>query len=236
MSAAGSEDAITRIEVLMKDIGRHEAEIANLVSEIGEVARDCAENGDEDAKQGLLWYLYWHASGRMKPAHVKRLFKVKDHVQVPPLMVTLPCPKCQKPVEFEATSRDHLRRLQSAGRCGWDRDRWCKECLSAYAAEVKKNSEIARKARAEERREEREWLKECREMPYREYLQTDHWQDTRKRALRRAGYACQLCNKRGRLHVHHRTYENLGDEDRDDLIVLCEHCHAKFHDKLEESR
>jgi len=69
-------------------------------------------------------------------------------------------------------------------------------------------------------------------MPYYEYLQTDEWKNTRKRALRRAGFKCELCNSDGELHVHHKTYERRGDEDNDDLIVLCKNCHAKFHDKL----
>ncbi len=75
-------------------------------------------------------------------------------------------------------------------------------------------------------------IQDLRTMPYREYLQTDHWQVLRKRMLKRAGYRCQLCNVEGRLHVHHRTYENRGNESYSDLIVLCPNCHAKHHDKI----
>lgn len=67
---------------------------------------------------------------------------------------------------------------------------------------------------------------------YSEYLKSEHWQKTRKRALSRAKYKCQLCgNKNEKLNVHHNTYENLGNEKNEDLIVLCESCHSKFHDK-----
>jgi hypothetical protein len=69
-----------------------------------------------------------------------------------------------------------------------------------------------------------------RTMPYREYLRTAHWQRCRDLALKRAGYACQLCNGRGELHVHHRTYERRGAEIDADLIVLCKRCHQRFHD------
>jgi hypothetical protein len=31
----------------------------------------------------------------------------------------------------------------------------------------------------------------------------------------------QLCNGRGVLQLHHRTYERVGDERLDDLTVLC---------------
>lgn len=69
---------------------------------------------------------------------------------------------------------------------------------------------------------------------YYKYLQTKEWKCKRKNAIEKAGGRCQLCN-RGEdsiLHVHHRTYENVGDEAPGDLIVLCGRCHAKFHDIL----
>lgn len=65
---------------------------------------------------------------------------------------------------------------------------------------------------------------------YANYLQSKHWKGVRQTALERAENRCQLCNKKGKLHVHHRTYENLGQEKDSDLIVLCGSCHAKFHD------
>ncbi|KKL66391.1 hypothetical protein LCGC14_2145460 [marine sediment metagenome] len=76
-------------------------------------------------------------------------------------------------------------------------------------------------------------MEELRTMPYREYLETDHWENTRRRALNRANYKCEMCNGKGVLHVHHKTYARRGDEWMADLIVLCKNCHAKFHDKLE---
>jgi hypothetical protein len=69
-------------------------------------------------------------------------------------------------------------------------------------------------------------------MPYSLYLQTPHWQAMRQATWERCGNRCQLCNSQDGLHVHHRTYENLGRENPEDLIVLCSKCHAKFHDKL----
>lgn len=67
-------------------------------------------------------------------------------------------------------------------------------------------------------------------MPYYEYLQTPEWKETRKRALKRAKFSCQLCNETNKvLNVHHRTYERRGNENNSDLIVLCEDCHKKHH-------
>jgi hypothetical protein len=71
-----------------------------------------------------------------------------------------------------------------------------------------------------------------RSLSYSDYLLTEHWQQMRKAALHRAGYACQLCNASDtQLDVHHRTYERLGQEDEMDLTVLCRRCHSRFHGK-----
>lgn len=69
-------------------------------------------------------------------------------------------------------------------------------------------------------------------MPYNEYLKTEHWKKIRKRALKKAKYACRLCNSKENLNVHHRTYKRKGAEIPSDIIVLCESCHGKFHDKV----
>jgi len=63
---------------------------------------------------------------------------------------------------------------------------------------------------------------------YQDYLKTEHWKKVRQEAVNRAGNRCQLCNKPGTLNVHHRTYENIGNELPGDLIALCGGCHANF--------
>lgn len=77
-----------------------------------------------------------------------------------------------------------------------------------------------------------ERLSALRSMPYKDYLDTPEWKDTRKRILARARYKCQLCSSKDSLHIHHNSYDNLGQEQWSDLIVLCENCHAKHHDKV----
>lgn len=64
---------------------------------------------------------------------------------------------------------------------------------------------------------------------YYTYLESEQWQQRRQFMLRRAGYRCQICNGRGNLQVHHRTYERVGAERIDDLTVLCADCHKLFH-------
>lgn len=79
---------------------------------------------------------------------------------------------------------------------------------------------------------EREYQHHLKHMPYREYLQTEHWNSVRKSALRRAKYRCSLCYAQKPLQVHHRTYERRGNEWPEDLIALCGSCHSSFHKKL----
>jgi len=70
-------------------------------------------------------------------------------------------------------------------------------------------------------------------MPYCEYLQTSHWIHFRNEILEASGYRCKMCNTPDKtLHVHHNNYSNRGRETFNDAIVICDLCHAKFHDKL----
>ena len=68
---------------------------------------------------------------------------------------------------------------------------------------------------------------------YKRYLRCRHWQELRQKALNRANGRCEMCGyepwKPGTLQVHHRTYERIGKEGLDDLIVVCPRCHMKIH-------
>jgi len=72
-------------------------------------------------------------------------------------------------------------------------------------------------------------------MDYAEYLTTSHWRQIAQDAKERAHWQCALCCRTDYLHVHHRTYVNLGHERPADLIVLCWRCHAKFHGTFEDN-
>lgn len=68
-------------------------------------------------------------------------------------------------------------------------------------------------------------------LDYDAYLKSDLWKKNKTYALKRAGYKCQLCGSAMNLHVHHITYENLGMEEDEDLLVVCKKCHEKLHEK-----
>jgi hypothetical protein len=80
-----------------------------------------------------------------------------------------------------------------------------------------------------------QYLSSLKSCSYSDYLKSAHWQELRTKKLRYSRFACELCNNKGVLHVHHRTYQNRGQERLSDLIVLCEPCHFTFHNKLEVS-
>jgi len=84
-------------------------------------------------------------------------------------------------------------------------------------------------------------------LAYEDYLLSSRWRLIRRQALVRARWRCQnpACPDDAvrwltdteifemavpyRLEVHHLTYERLGRERPDDLLVLCERCHSLEH-------
>lgn len=79
-----------------------------------------------------------------------------------------------------------------------------------------------------------------RALPYRDYLQTTHWGQVRSALLLLNGAKCQsiICQRvegegywwdSQRIHVHHKTYRNRGNERYADLCLLCDVCHEAFH-------
>lgn len=137
----------------------------------------------------------------------------------------LPCSGCGQEIKFYPKSRTDLRKSESDGI-------FCNGCLEIKRQERNKYIEMSN-SHAENYKKELQHLKQ---MPYSEYLKTDHWQEVRRKSIKRSGFKCQLCNEEGVLNVHHRTYENRGQEGYLDVIVLCADCHGKFHNKLTISR
>ena len=64
---------------------------------------------------------------------------------------------------------------------------------------------------------------------YAKYIASPEWKSKSKEIKKDFGDRCRLCNRKGILHTHHRTYERLGIEHPEDLIPLCEKCHDSFH-------
>lgn len=67
---------------------------------------------------------------------------------------------------------------------------------------------------------------------YERYLQNSHWREVRRKALERADGNCEHCGvhrQNGDLHVHHKDYSDLGNEDLRQVEVLCLGCHKHRH-------
>lgn len=126
---------------------------------------------------------------------------------------------------FEEHADDGFYEIDIAVRYSWGvpSDGVCDECRDHLATEF---SEIQRLREQE--------IERCKKLPYQEYLKSDHWLRFRQHVLFSANNRCQLCNRNGgyggvTLNVHHRTYENLGNESVRDVVVLCQNCHHTFH-------
>jgi len=77
---------------------------------------------------------------------------------------------------------------------------------------------------------------------YREYLDSEHWQEFRKKFFSKSAVCknlrskfgelrCQFCHKSAVLHLHHRTYKRLGAEHLSDVVLICADCHQKSHER-----
>ncbi len=215
-----------RLDFHRNTIADLETEIAIIkdrISVIKGVARDDAvkalrECPDVETRINIASELYWFHDDLINATTIGSVLGYAAqgvaHV-VGKAKMRLTCVDCHRSVDYYPTSRSDMQYRKQSPSCV------CAEC-----EQKRKDSWVQRD---DEKRKHIEFL---RSLPYREYLQTDHWQQLRKRVLKWSKYRCQLCNHQGVLNVHHRTYEHLGDEEYKDLIVLCSDCHAKFHDKL----
>jgi 5-methylcytosine-specific restriction endonuclease McrA len=64
---------------------------------------------------------------------------------------------------------------------------------------------------------------------YHNYLLSDEWAQLKIDLFQNRGRKCEYCGKTKDLHVHHKTYKNIFNEEPEDLIILCRKCHNKEH-------
>lgn len=67
------------------------------------------------------------------------------------------------------------------------------------------------------------------EMTYRQYLASAEWDLRSGMFIERAHGQCQQCGAHRNLHVHHKHYRTLGEEQYTDVEVLCAACHKTRH-------
>jgi hypothetical protein len=67
---------------------------------------------------------------------------------------------------------------------------------------------------------------------YKEYLGSDNWKRKREFAQMSGRFRCKCCRSVKKLHIHHKTYESIGNEALKDLVILCATCHNLHHSEL----
>lgn len=60
---------------------------------------------------------------------------------------------------------------------------------------------------------------------YKAHLRSRKWREIRQAKLQSAGHKCEWCGETGKLEVHHKHYNTLGNESSNDLLTLCQSCH-----------
>lgn len=199
-------------------------------------------------RENLLFVAYWKTNMRIQELSAAFDIPVrKIHRAVKPFAIKERCclGDCTNTIEYPIATRNgsielidkfsKMRKKSIENITMSSKHFFCPDCWTDIKEQQHQISvEKSRRWDQESKQKQLAQLQEIqalKEMPYAEYLQTKHWQSLRADMLRRAKYKCSLCNQGGQLHVHHRTYENRGNEPYADLIVLCADCHSKFHGK-----
>lgn len=59
---------------------------------------------------------------------------------------------------------------------------------------------------------------------YAKYLKSEHWACFRNKIIKER-IKCEKCGSDKKLGIHHLSYKNLGNEKKEDVILLCFVCH-----------
>jgi len=210
---------IDRISSTMLELELSKIRFDSEQNRIKEELTNYLTDNKELITRDVMSYYYWEtnlAVSILKASLNDEKMMINKFVQG--YCVVTSCPNCGSDVFSYPRSREKRRYMKDDVLCPVcsDRKKWIKE----------------RKSK-EEWEDYKIYLKKLKDMPYKEYLRTNHWLDVRRRALNRANNKCQLCYNENKLQVHHKTYERRGHEHNSDVIVLCEKCHKKFHDILD---
>ena len=71
---------------------------------------------------------------------------------------------------------------------------------------------------------------------YKAYLKSPEWKARREAVLIRDNHECCFCGTKKRLQVHHKRYDDLGNEPLTDLATFCHDCHKSGHRSLAARR
>lgn len=175
-----------------------------------------------------LFKSYWN-SDEFSEEDLQRIFAVdRGHLLgvIQSSHLFIKCGACDTIFSLRMIDREHNERLTEVFMV------LCRDCaehqriLNDIEGQRKLDESRAERVRAFESSAR---SNELRSMPYQEYLDSPEWKAKRLLVLDRDGHICRLCSSSERLNVHHRTYDNRGDEPLEDLTTLCQACHEMFH-------
>jgi hypothetical protein len=217
------QDALTQISAQV-DVGlsldqQYKQAKALLKQALIQSIKDAISDMTNEEIITYISFLYWHNRDDVGSKILAGIVGITHHQLrswVEPATYLVRCRDCNQYFEHLLTSRADLDDCESTGLG------ICETCQNRR----RQNDVSYEHYLASQRRE----VERLRSLPYSEYLKSEHWQEVRKSALKRARYRCQVCNKADSiLNVHHRTYEHRGEEYAADVVVLCEDCHTVFH-------
>jgi hypothetical protein len=64
---------------------------------------------------------------------------------------------------------------------------------------------------------------------YQAYLSSGHWYRMKRIIHKKYSDRCNVCAGTKDFRVHHRTYDRIGREEINDLVLLCAKCHGETH-------
>ena len=68
---------------------------------------------------------------------------------------------------------------------------------------------------------------------YPDYLKGDHWRGVKERYFAsKLKKECNVCKRKDRLDLHHKSYKRFGNERLTDLVYLCRTCHSRLHESI----
>jgi 5-methylcytosine-specific restriction endonuclease McrA len=104
-------------------------------------------------------------------------------------------------------------------------EEWDEELKNVYWERERRAHEKKTAARVEQaEKKDAEWW-----AFYDEHIKSAKWRGLRRAVIRRCGGRCEGCAEAEVEHVHHLTYNNLGDELLFQLVGLCRDCHQRVH-------
>lgn len=197
--------------------------IKNKYNEI-EKLQECLYNYEYnscDNKKEIINYIYWNFQDLNMNKVAEDLFKLnlKDFLKlIDPQKLEIKCKLCNKNMIVKSKSDKNYKLTEYKK----DKKYLCKDCIKNQIPNFAEQEIIQNKIKENK-------IIELKKLDYCDYLETEHWKNTRKRKLYSVKFKCQICNSKSKLNVHHRTYESLGDEKMYDLTVLCRNCHKLYH-------